>query len=185
MLTSDLELDVAGLQLDVHEPTDARLLPSSGPEAAPLLYPVRVAARLHASKLPADPLLPAMHATLTLGALEARLTPEQLTMARAALMQLHAAAAAAAGGGRGGGGQPNAGNSPDWVLPSQELSGEDRETLLPPRLNLRASCGAFRVCPAEPVMSYLMLKRNLSSVAESHSTTVDPHIAGTGLLPRR
>ena len=148
MLTSSFQLDAAGLQLDVHEPTKAQILTEPGPEAAPLLYPVHVAACLHASKLPADPLLPALHASLTLGALEARLTPEQLATVRTALVQLHAAATAAAGGGRGGDGQPAAGGPRDWVLPTEDLSTDARETLLPPRLDLQATSGAMRVRPA-------------------------------------
>lgn len=155
MLTSSFELDAAGLQLDVHEPTSARILTDPGPEAAPLLYPVHVAARLHASKLPADPLLPALRASLTLGALEARLTPEQLAAARTALMQLRAAATAAAGGGRGGDGQPDAGSPGDWVLPTEDSGTDEKEALLPSRLDLQATSGAMRVCPARFESCYI------------------------------
>ena len=152
LLTSSFELDAAGLQLDVHEPAVAQDLTNPGPEAAPLLYPVHVAVRLHASKLPADPLLPALRATLTLGALEARLTPEQLATVRIALMQLCAAATAAAGGGRGGDGQPDAGGPDVKVLPKDDSGTDERETLLPPRLDLQATSGALRVCPAGCVL---------------------------------
>ena len=182
MLTGSYELDAAGLQLDIHEPTDAGILPSPGPEAAPLLYPLHAAACLHASKLPADQLLPALRATLTLGALEARMTPEQLATVRIALVRLRAAAAAAAGGSRGGDGQPYAGNPGGVVLPTEESSREERDTLLPPRLDLRATTGALRVCPApsKPMSRHLAPSR-----AGCDSTTYDTHIAWRKYVLRR
>lgn len=174
MLTSSFELDAAGLQLDVQEPTNAQIPTDSEPEAAPLVYPVHVAARLHASKLPADPLLPVLRATLSLGALEARLTPEQLATVRTALVQLHAAATAAAGGGRGGEGQPAAGGSGDWALPTEDSSTDERETLLPPRLDLQATSGALRVRPAGFAMLYPTFRH--LACRKSRCTTITNHM---------
>ena len=179
MLTSSFQLEAAGLQLDVHEPTNAQILTDPGPEAAPLLYPVHVAAHLHASKLPADPLLPALRATVTLGALEARLTPEQLVTVRTALVQLHAAATAAAGGGRGGDGQPDADGPGDWVLPTEDSSTDETETLLPPRLDLQATSGALRVCPVGFVVLYYMAWHLACNKARCYRITSGMHIVWT------
>lgn len=97
MLSSSFELSAAGLQLATCAHAGQDPAPGLGPPgvSTSVLYPVQVAARLRASKLPADPLLPALQVTLTLGALEAHLSPEQLSAMRAALEQLQAAAAAA------------------------------------------------------------------------------------------
>lgn len=97
MLSSSFELSAAGLQLATCAHARQGPPPGLGPPGVPtlVLYPVQVAARLRASKLPADPLLPALQVTLTLGALEAHLSLEQLSAMRAALEQLQAAAAAA------------------------------------------------------------------------------------------
>ena len=187
MLTSSFQLDAAGLQLDVHEPTNAQISAEPGPEPAPLLYPVHVAARLHASNLPADPLLPALRAILTLGALEAHLMPEQLATVRTALTQLRAAATAAAGGGRGGDGQPAAGGPGVWVLPTEDSSTDERETLLPPRLDLQATSGALRVCPAGLAILYpcpgtLRVGRRDVTASEITCTPHGLHVCCTGYV---
>jgi len=150
-LTSRLELSAAGLQVTT--------CAGAGGGPVPLICPVQVSARLHASKLPADPLLPALRATLTLGTLEARLSPEQLQAVSAAAAQLRAAAAAASGPGSAGPDEdPGArsaagGGSPAQGLPGElggrcmddEAAGQEADPQAAPRLELELASGTVRV----------------------------------------
>jgi len=125
-LTSRLELSAAGLQVTT--------CAGAGGGPVPLICPVQVSARLRASKLPADPLLPALRATLTLGTLEARLSPEQLQAVTAAAAQLRAAAAAAGLPGELGG-----------RCMDDEAAGQDADPQAAPRLELELASGTVRV----------------------------------------
>jgi len=152
-LTSRLELSAAGLQVTT--------CAGAGGGPVPLICPVQVSARLRASRLPADPLLPALRATLTLGTLEARLSPEQLEAVSAAATQLRAAAAAAGDPGSAapdedpgahlaaGGGSP----APKQGLPGElgggcmddEAAGQEAVPQPAPRLELELASGTVRV----------------------------------------
>lgn len=164
-LTSRFELSAAGLQLSTGAAAGAGLGAGVAGGHMPLICPVQASMRLYMSKLPADQLLPALRATLTLGTLEARLSPEQLLAVSTAAAQLRATAAAASG--RGGGGpelgpgadeHPPAGGGGDGAA-EQGTPGEqgcssadtdvdvESEGGVPrpaPRLEVEVACGTMR-----------------------------------------